>query len=681
MIIKLEKTIKRYSGYHYGMKQSSALVQFSCPIGLKITPKAIEHILLKITGIHIDFSNISTPDQLLLKIVNSAAIIQSHHGLPVITESCIISYTQQEQRLNTQLLMGYLYLNIAIKTLDWVQKAVQHSITQSPSYKELEKYYIELKNEITPLKVNGVNHMRILNAAHRDDIPIQHISNNVFLIGQGHHARWLNSTLTDKTSLLSTQFAKYKNITSDLLAQTGLPVAKHSLVNSYQEALSFAQQNGFPVVLKPTNLEGGHGVYANIKTPEKLEQCYLLATRYQKQLMVETHQAGHDYRLTVLHGKLIKAIKRIPGGVIGNGKNNIIELIQDFNNQEDNKRRQRERGKPLLHLDNEANDLLTEQGLTPTHIPKTGQFITLRHRANISTGGQTQLVTNQVHPDNRHLAEIAAKTLYLDIAGIDLILPDISQSWLETGGIICEVNAQPQIGETGTPGLISQMLYQLMGGSGRISSVLVLGKPEKCHPFLDTIQQHSFNKTQGVVRIIGNQLKLDHKVITQAMPCHFQALTTAFRNRETQHLLSHLSYEELERHGLPSSRISLIIKQPIVDQDKGSTNWITRVKPHIDTLAFFAHDNEAHYLINSLEFKQCLLLSTTPDHPNLQRHLNQGGQAIWSDGEYLYHSYSFPYTKVEISNELKNRTTEYQLVSQIRIPKLPINHLDNTTND
>jgi cyanophycin synthetase len=34
----------------------------------------------------------------------------------------------------------------------------------------------------------------------------------------------------------------------------------------------------------------------------------------------------------------------------------------------------------------------------------------------------------------------------LDIAGVDFITTDITRSWLETGALICEVNAIPQIG-------------------------------------------------------------------------------------------------------------------------------------------------------------------------------------------------------------------------------------------
>jgi cyanophycin synthetase len=67
----------------------------------------------------------------------------------------------------------------------------------------------------------------------------------------------------------------------------------------------------------------------------------------------------------------------------------------------------------------------------------------LSRTANISSGGTAEDVTGSAHPDNIALAERAARIIGLDIAGIDLLCPDISRSWREVGAAICEVNGQP----------------------------------------------------------------------------------------------------------------------------------------------------------------------------------------------------------------------------------------------
>jgi cyanophycin synthetase len=72
-----------------------------------------------------------------------------------------------------------------------------------------------------------------------------------------------------------------------------------------------------------------------------------------------------------------------------------------------------------------------------------GEVFYLRSTANISTGGTAIDRTHEIHYDNIEIARRAARVIGLDIAGIDIISPDISQSLREAGGGIVEVNAGP----------------------------------------------------------------------------------------------------------------------------------------------------------------------------------------------------------------------------------------------
>lgn len=54
-------------------------------------------------------------------------------------------------------------------------------------------------------------------------------------------------------------------------------------------------------------------------------------------------------------------------------------------------------------------------------------------------------VSEIVHPDNRALAERAARLVRLDIAGVDLMTTDLSRPWWEVGGFVGEVNSQPAL--------------------------------------------------------------------------------------------------------------------------------------------------------------------------------------------------------------------------------------------
>lgn len=68
---------------------------------------------------------------------------------------------------------------------------------------------------------------------------------------------------------------------------------------------------------------------------------------------------------------------------------------------------------------------------------------TIRGSITSNTSNIAVDFTDEIHPDNALIAKRAALTLGLDIAGIDMILPDIEKSWIETGGGIIEVNASP----------------------------------------------------------------------------------------------------------------------------------------------------------------------------------------------------------------------------------------------
>jgi cyanophycin synthetase len=69
--------------------------------------------------------------------------------------------------------------------------------------------------------------------------------------------------------------------------------------------------------------------------------------------------------------------------------------------------------------------------------------VPLVRTCNISTGGISIDCTDEIHPYNVAIAEQAAQIVGLDVAGIDLIAPNIAQSVLETGGAISEVNGGP----------------------------------------------------------------------------------------------------------------------------------------------------------------------------------------------------------------------------------------------
>ena len=154
----------------------------------------------------------------------------------------------------------------------------------------------------------------------------------------------------------------------------------------------------------------------------------------REQFLLQSFFPGDDHRLLVLNGKLAAAAKRIPASVTGDGRNSIADLVEI-----ENRRRVHSLLYPLK-LDAETDRVLAQQGYTSQTVPADGVRIRIRATANMATGGIFVDVTPNVHPDNARLAVRAAKAIGLTVAGIDFISPDISRSWHEVGGGICEVN-------------------------------------------------------------------------------------------------------------------------------------------------------------------------------------------------------------------------------------------------
>jgi cyanophycin synthetase len=96
-----------------------------------------------------------------------------------------------------------------------------------------------------------------------------------------------------------------------------------------------------------------------------------------------------------------------------------------------------------LVLDHQAETLLAKKGYTKDTVPAEGERVFLRSTGNLSTGGTATDVTDLVHPDNVEMAERAVKAIGLDVGGVDFLTTDITESYKDIGGAICEINAAP----------------------------------------------------------------------------------------------------------------------------------------------------------------------------------------------------------------------------------------------
>jgi cyanophycin synthetase len=238
------------------------------------------------------------------------------------------------------------------------------------------------------------------------------------------------------------ELASDKEETNAILRDLGLPVPKQMMIRSARDAVRAAERIGYPVVIKPLAGNHGRGVSINLKNQEEVSAAFEKALEHGRTSVVESYIEGYDHRLLVVNGQLVAAAKRMPGHVTGDGERSIEELVEIVN-QDPRRGIGHEKVLTRLEFDDQAERLLAELGYDRNTVPDKDEVVFLRSTANLSTGGTAIDVTDTIHPDNREMAIRTINAIGLDIGGVDFLTRDITESYREAGGGICEVNAGP----------------------------------------------------------------------------------------------------------------------------------------------------------------------------------------------------------------------------------------------
>jgi cyanophycin synthetase len=289
----------------------------------------------------------------------------------------------------------------------------------------------------------GPSTQALVDEARRRRIPTMRLDDQSLVqLGYGKYQQRIRAAVTGRTSNIAVETASDKELTNQLLADVGLPVPRSILVRSADAAVTAAERIGYPVVTKPLDVSHGRGVSLDLTSPEQVRWGYDVAGQYRSSVLVESFLPGHDFRVLVVDDQVVAVAERVPAHVIGDGTHTIAELVE-ITNQDPRRGIGHEKVLTRITINEQAERLLEQAGYILDTVLPDGVTFFLRATANISTGGTAIDRTNEIHYDNIEIARRAARVIGLDIAGVDVITPDISQSLREIGGGIVEVNAGP----------------------------------------------------------------------------------------------------------------------------------------------------------------------------------------------------------------------------------------------
>jgi len=480
----LDEKFEIVAGYLYGFCSPSLIISINKPI-TSLENDASKRILDGLSSIiPISIKKIGNAKNILDVLKLCIFEMQTLANWPIFEETItieedgkftliipVVKYAHQSQWVAIQNLIEYINTSIALGNI------------VSPLNK--------LSNAISFMKNFGVqreNVLHFLKAAFKQEIPFIKFPGTVYQFGYGALSQLLDSSFTEASSYISTYLAKDKGITLEILNDAGIPTPNHARINHPNDAMKFANTFGLPVVIKPGDTEGGIGVTLDIRNENEAAVAFNKALKFSKHVVVENYITGHDYRLVVFQGKLIWAIHRVPAHVLGDGTSSISALIAIENKKSSRNTASLSPMKPL-ELNEESIKVLQEQGFDQNSVLQKNAVAYLKKQGSISTGGTPVAVFDKVHEDNRMLAIRAAEALRLDLAGIDLLMPDITKSWREVGGAICEVNAQPMLGSLTSSHLYALILDQLILKKGRPPTSLILNLGDE-NNFAETLTKN-----------------------------------------------------------------------------------------------------------------------------------------------------------------------------------------------
>ncbi len=255
------------------------------------------------------------------------------------------------------------------------------------------------------------------------------------------------ATKTSADTYIAPLIMENKEVTKIILREKGLRVPDGVAIESLEAGVQKLKDFwGKDLVIKPKSTNFGQGVVIlkGEYTMEDVMKALELAFTYDKAVLLEEFIYGKEYRFFVVGEEVVAVLHRVPANVLGDGKHTIGELVELKNKDP-------LRGKgyvtPLekIVLGRTEQDYLAHQNKSFDTIPAAGERVYLRENSNISTGGDSIDITDDIIEDYKQIAVKAAKSAGAKICGADIMIQDMKAKPNENNYGIIEINFNPAI--------------------------------------------------------------------------------------------------------------------------------------------------------------------------------------------------------------------------------------------
>lgn len=272
----------------------------------------------------------------------------------------------------------------------------------------------------------------------------------LFKVRLGDDERMFWGQIPSGTPYVARFVCSQKHMTTEFLQRAGVSASPYFLLlpeDNEEDVLSAFDGLPQPVVVKPTQGTHGKGVYLDISTRDAfLDAVHKIRTeKSDVPIIVESMFSGTEYRILATRDRVIGVTQRVPANVIGDGSLTIRQLIDEKNSDP-----KRGDGHSLslvkIVVDDQVISNLNEHDMTLDSIPGEGEQVFLRKVSNLSQGGDSIDVTDDVHPSVFDLAVQCVRAIPgLQFVGVDFMTKDITAQQTDDSYIVIEMNASPML--------------------------------------------------------------------------------------------------------------------------------------------------------------------------------------------------------------------------------------------
>ncbi len=512
---------------------------------------------------------------------------------------------------------------------------------------------LEILRNILRKEEMGPSTLSIITEAKKKNIPIIKIGEegSMFQLGYGKHSKIIEATIDNATGAIGVDIACDKLLSKELLENQCLPVAEGSIVRNSLELLSKADRIGYPVVLKPRYGNQGKGVFVNIKNEKEAIRAYRMLSEKFDNIMIEKNIFGKDYRVCVVDGEVVAVSERIPPYVIGDGKKNVRQLIDELN--KDLKRGEAHE-KPLtkIKIDEELELCILKKECNLESIVPKGKKLVLRENANLSTGGEAIDCTDNICEENIDICKRVAKTIGLNICGIDVCCGNINEPIGKEGAII-EVNAAPGI---------RMHHYPSKGESRNVAGAIVDMMFKDNSQSIPVVSVTGTNGKTTTTRLIGYVLTLsgynvgmtttggiyvNNKCIEKGDTTGYNSAMSILTNKEIDAAVLETARGGIIRKGLAYDLADVGVITNITEDHLGIDgietiedlayvkSLIGEAVKHEGYVVINADDTASISILNRIK-SNIIMFSKNKSNPMLVKNIKQGGYGVYTHEGVMY---------------------------------------------